>query len=117
MQGHVLCCGAGSSVWARAIQLLTEMEAVGKLTGYTFKPLEPLLHPDDWQRVVGMMGMCGTKPTAMKLRECASIVVKERWWSWVLLHPDLGPEDIHRSRSVLAPSFRCLLSLSESLFA
>ena len=111
---------------ARAIQLLTEMEAVGKLTGYTFKPLEPLVHPDDWQRVVSMMGSCGTKPTAMKLRECATIVVQERWWSWVLLHPDLGPEDIHPSRSVLPPSFwlsvcypslnRCSLDTGQGFF-
>ena len=87
-------CGAG------ALNGLAAMEAVGRVTGYLFKPMVSLCVPEDWQRVTAMMEVPDVKPTAMRLRECTKKVTMERWWTWVLLHPDLTISDIHPTRSM-----------------
>ena len=84
----------------RALNVLAAMEAVGRVTGYLFKPLESLCVPEDWQRVTAMMEVPDVKATALRLRECANKIIMERWWTWVLLHPELTGNDIHPTRSM-----------------
>ena len=40
------------------------------------------------------------KVTAKLLRDTCAKVKEERNWRWVIMHPDLGPDRIHESRSV-----------------
>ena len=56
-----------------------------------------------------MMEVPDVKPTALRLRECANKIIMERWWTWVLLHPELTVNDIHPTRSMCLSS--CLLGL------
>ena len=95
----VLQCGQ------QTISVLERMEKHGKVTGYVLKPLEGLAVPEDWSKVAAQMLMPEHKATASRLRDVASTVIRDRWWVWILLHPDLGENYIHPSRSMFTPCF------------
>ena len=85
-----------------ALSVIEDLETNGKVTGYLFKCMEQLCVPEDWQRVANLMQMPNVKATAMRLREVTASVVRERWWTWVLQHPELTGQYIHPSRSVFS---------------
>ena len=45
------------------------------------------------------------------LYDLVTAVCRERWWTWLLLHPDLGPEYIHPANSVFRPLSPCSLCM------
>lgn len=98
----------------QCISVLERLEKQGKITGYSLKALEPLVVPEDWTRVASMMLMEEHKCTVSRLREVATSVIRERWWTWILLHPELTEVYIHPSRSMYPSSslpslFVCLI--------
>ena len=80
------------------VTVLRRMEETTKVTGYTLKVMESLTVPEDWQRVAALMDMPEHKATASRLRDVTMTVLRERWWSWCLLHPDLKDNYVHSSR-------------------
>ena len=34
----------------------------------------------------------------------ATRILTDRWWTWILEHPQLGPDMIHPTRSMFSPS-------------
>ena len=89
-----------------AVTVLRRMEQTTKVTGYTLKVMESLTVPEDWLRVAALMDMDEHKATASRLRDVTMAVLRERWWSWCLLHPDLKDTHVHSSRRmfILAPA-------------
>ena len=89
-----------------AVTVLKRMEETTKVTGYTLKVMESLTVPEDWLRVAALMDMHEHKATASRLREVTMAVLRERWWSWCLLHPDLKDTHVHSSRRmfILGPA-------------
>lgn len=84
-----------------AVEMVERMEHDGKVGPYTLKPMEPLVVPEDFHRVASQMLQHSTKATAMHLRDVCATVLRERWWTWCLLHPELADTHIHPTRSML----------------
>ena len=85
----------------RAINVMKAMEQGGTVIGAgTFRPLETLYDPADFESVLGQLELV-KKPTTAKVKEVVASVAAARWWEWALLHPELGPDRVHPSRSVL----------------
>ena len=91
-----------------AVRVIGDLEDNGKVSGDLFKCMDQLSVLDDWQWVANLMQMPNIGATALRLREVTTSVVRERWWSWVLQHPELSDQHIHHSRSVFF-SLHCLL--------
>ena len=98
----VITCGK------QGVAVLKRMEESGKISGYTLKPLESITVPEDWIRVAALMEMKEHKATASRLRDVASQVLRDRWWQWVLMHPELKDVYIHPSRRVF-PFSPCIV--------
>lgn len=69
------------------------------LTPGTFRCMEGLHVPEDFMEV------CTTLETSKKLspakvREVVAAVLLRRWLQWTLMHPELGTDKIHPSRSM-----------------
>jgi hypothetical protein len=101
----------------QAVRVLRAMEKQGKVTGYTMKPLETLVVPEDWQKVANLMEAPGHKATAMRLRDVVDSVTRARWWSWCLLHPELDLKYIHPSRSMYPYTLPGCLGVAGELIA
>jgi hypothetical protein len=97
-----------------AAKVVERMESVArKVTPYTFKPLEQVVVPADWQELARAMLDDGAKATAQRLRDQATAVLRRRWWTWILLHPKAPEDDIHPTRRVCLAS-HCPLSTCAS---
>lgn len=83
-----------------AIEVCREMEKVGKVGAYSLKPLEAVTVPEDWQKIATQLLQPNVKATAARLKDIVTKTLMDRWWQWVLMHPELGPEHIHPSRSM-----------------
>lgn len=83
----------------RGLQLIRRMEEGGTISGATFRPLEAVFTPADYHKIVDGLEVV-RRPTAGKLREVVAAVLQERWWEWCVLHPDIGADRIHPSRSM-----------------
>lgn len=96
----------------KIVNMLKVMEREAKPVPGSFKVVEQLSHPEDYQKLVNNY-MEENKRTVEKVRWHTERIVRERWWRWTLLHPDLGPDRIHPSRSMPSPpSLSYLLQLS-----
>ena len=84
----------------QAINVLQRLEERTKVTGYMFKPLEAIIVPEDWSRWAATLEMGEHKATAKRLRDVATEIIRDRWWTWVLLHPELDATHIHPTRSM-----------------
>ena len=102
----------------RAIEMIKNMEAVGSVTGATFRPLEGLVVPSDMLKVIQLMSPDMGKPTASRLRQVSSEVLSSRWWKWCVLHPDLAHEGrICKERRVfLLPCLFCVVECTGMRF-
>lgn len=91
------------------LEVFKAMEQVTKVSGNTFRCCEGMSDPEDLRKVMGSVLAASGKATASLLREIAGRVQTERWWTWILTHPDLGSDRIHHSRSVFCngPCFAC----------
>lgn len=70
------------------------------VTPATFKVLEQVRDSDDWEEITCKMQDPSERPSPFKLRQVTTTVLTKRYWSWCLLHPDLGADKIHPSRSM-----------------
>ena len=83
----------------KVLMLLKLMEQDAKPTPTPFKCVEAINQPDDYQKVVQNM-LIEKKKTVDRLRFHCDHIVRDRWWKWTLLHPGLGEQYIHPTRSV-----------------
>ena len=89
----------------RGVRMLRSMEEHGcRLSGGVMRVFEPVLVPEDFDRVTGLMDPGLAKPTVARLRSITRDVLTARYWKWVLLHPELPEDMIHPSRRVFAPT-------------
>jgi hypothetical protein len=85
----------------QAVDVVQALEGGSKKVGpYAFKVMEPFTVPDDYLKVATIMKDGSKKATPQRLRMVAGAVLRDRYWSWLLLHPGLGEDRIHPSRSV-----------------
>ena len=86
----------------RGIRLIEEMERIGegKITGTTFRVMEGIADPEDYDNVLTDMDPGLGKPTVPRLRQVVQNVLQRRWWTWCLLHPGLTNSHIHATRRV-----------------
>lgn len=87
----------------RVVEVVRRMEARSQaVTPTTFKVLEQMRDKDDWEELVSSLSDVDVKLNPHRLKEEATKIMRKRWWIWTLLHPQLGPEDIHPSRSMFS---------------
>ena len=86
-----------------AVELVKKMEERGgkDIVPSTFKPLEPLVLKADFDKLI-RAGKLEDKPNALWLRNKTMEIMRERYWTWILLHPGLRPDKIHEDRGVPA---------------
>ena len=89
----------------RAIDLIKRMEGDGiPVTSFLLRScFEGMIMPEDMQQVLEETEAIPGKLTAQQVKEIAGNVKDNRNWNWIICHPDLGPDRIHGSRSMLAP--------------
>lgn len=84
------------------VPLLSRMEQVSKVTANTFKVLEGFRDPQDYSLMEQWL-RDEPHPTAGGFQAKARRVLMDRYWRWVLTHPDLQPDHMHWSRRVFTP--------------
>jgi hypothetical protein len=73
----------------------------------TFKTMESVFCPEDYREITTDLLKDTVHVTASLVRDVISRVVRRRYWSWLLLHPQLSDKDIHTSRRVFPDCFSC----------
>lgn len=96
----------------KVVFMLRCMEKDSKPTPGTFRPLEGIADPADFDDFMRSY-LAEPKKTVDKLKFHCENILTDRYWKWLLNHPDLGEERIHPSRSV--PPFS-LIPLSPHLY-
>ena len=81
----------------RAVAVVKAMEANSRITLSTFKPLEQMRDPSDFNEVTSLMEATA-KPTGQLFKTTVHKVLERRWWQWCLCHPQLAGDKIHESR-------------------
>ena len=99
----LLVCGAD------VISVIERMEkrSSGKtvyVSPATFKSMESVFCPEDYREITSELLKDTVHVTASLVKEVISKVVRRRYWSWLLLHPQLTDQDIHPSRRVFTLS-------------
>ena len=89
-------------VRSRAIRVVEEMERQGKVAASTFKPLEQLRVPEDFDSLASTMLDDSVRATAARLKAVTDDIVRKRNWSWCLMHPELDEHVMHPSRSMFS---------------
>ena len=69
--------------------------------------LDNVVVPADHQELAREMGNEGFKATMVRLRTVSSTIVRRRWWSWHLMHPE-QEAFVHPTRRVHPPQFHTL---------
>ena len=84
------------------LRLLDKLEAHGvQLSGGLLRSVfEGLAVPEDQAKVVRQLENRQVKLTASILKETAAQIRDDRMWSWLLMHPQLGEDRVHPSRSM-----------------
>jgi hypothetical protein len=90
----------GGSQVVKVLQHMEKAAGGKKLTGFTFKCVEALVVPADFQQLTSEMLDESKKATASRLRNISRRLLRSRWWEWVLLNPNVPIESIHQSRSM-----------------
>ena len=94
------------SMKSKALEMLRWMEACEKITNGTFRCMEALSNIDDYKEVVSRMDPGLGRATPSRLRAVFGDVVRSRNWGYLILHPELGADYIHPSRSVFPVATR-----------
>jgi hypothetical protein len=81
----------------RAVAVVKAMELNSRITLSTFKPLEQMRDPGDFNEVTSLMEATA-RPTGQLFKTTVHKVLERRWWHWCLCHPQLGGDKIHESR-------------------
>ena len=95
----VLVCGEDV---VEAVRLLEQKPAGGdkKITHNSFRCLESMYDPSDFRELAVVMRDESVKQTPSRLRSEATRIIRNRWWSWILTHPQLKSTHIHPDRRV-----------------
>jgi hypothetical protein len=83
------------------VQALATLERSSKVSGSTLRTMEGMTNPDDLLKIVRLVNAAEGKVTVSTLRDITAKVQTERWWTWLLTHPQLTDEDIHPTRRML----------------
>ena len=95
LAGVLLMCGD------RALDVVRKLERSGKKVPATaFKIAEGLRVPADFDKVIAdLLAMAADdKINPDRLRKVTMEVLRHRWWTWHLLHPDMPNEYLHPTR-------------------
>ena len=76
------------------------MENHGSIRPGTFKTMERLQVPADYVELLRRLQNPDHKCTATRMKQLLREILMRRSWQWVLMHPDLGLDRIHPSRSM-----------------
>ena len=93
---------------------LLERRSRRRLQLAAFQCIGTLLDDRDLHKVADTLlaePVCASEGALLDL---VTAVCRERWWTWLLLHPDLDPEYIHPANNVflpLSPCSLCMVSL------
>ena len=74
------------------------------LTPGTFRSLERMYVPEDFERLLADFMKESSPSTAAYFVSVVHKLVKDRNWTWLLLHPQLTDKQIHTTRRVLCSS-------------
>ena len=96
---------AGEDV-VECIRNLEKAAGKGKVSPHAFKSLEMIYAEEDFQELTLQLKSSAIKATQTRLQSLVKRLVRQRWWSWLLLHPELDDADIHPSRRMPC-CFRC----------
>jgi hypothetical protein len=118
VKDHRAACNFILQTEERGIRCLKRLEQDHcKVTGSVLRCLEPMTVKEDFDTIASLMTDMKSKTTIAKLRENVNDILMERWWRWILCHPQLGEDYIHTTRSVpsseLSPSPRSHWVLNE----
>ena len=92
----------------QALEAIASLEKGSAVSGNTLRCMEGMSTPEDVLKVLSKV-QADPRPTASLLRSVAAEVQDDRRWTWLLCHPDLTPEHIHPSRSMLPPCHPCVV--------
>ena len=95
----------------RALQLVRCLEGDGaEVTGWLLRSsFEGIVVDGDLNDILTEVLAHKSKVTAKFLRDTCAKVKEECNWRWIIMHPDLGDDRIHESRSVFLACVRLLL--------
>lgn len=85
--------------------IIKNMEVFGKVQPGAFKLLEAMYDPADYRDLALIMKDSSKKNTVKRMQDEAKKLIRKRYWTWMLYHPDLSPAEIHKSRSMLRQIF------------
>ena len=84
-----------------ALDVIKAMERTGKrIVPGAFKVLEPFRVPEDYDTLMRRLKAEAEndKINPDKLKRFATEIIRKRWYTWLLTHPDLKDEHVHSSR-------------------
>lgn len=81
--------------------VIEDMEKHGSVRPGTFKVLQQMTVPADYTELLQKLRNPTVKTTGTRMKALAKDILRKRWWQWLLEHPELGPDHIHPSRSML----------------
>ena len=91
----------------RAIDLISEMEKVDRVTPATYRCLESVTVPQDYDVICSHMDPALGRPNAARLRVTTAQVLRDHNRKFVLLHPQLKGTHVHASRRMFRPPIIC----------
>ena len=85
------------------LQMIQRLESAGeKLSGNSFRSLEGMYVPQDFNDLVSRMA-AEPKVSVPKMKDTVLDILTARWWEWALTHPAIPESQVHPSRRMLPP--------------
>ena len=102
---YLALAGVIANVGDRALDGLKRLESDGvHINGHMLrKCFEGMVHPEDQQEVFKRLEQRTGKATASMLVDICQDLKVDRNWQWLVNHPAMPDEKVHRSRSVCLP--------------
>ena len=97
----------------KAVQRVEDVVTSGRhpMSPYSWKRLESLRVGEDFKELARKLNDPDLQPTIAVVNQVADGIIRHRWWSWILLHPDMPDSTIHPSRRMF-----CLSAVSLAPF-
>jgi hypothetical protein len=95
------CCKFVLMCQEDAINLVKKMEEFSNAVvgPYAFKPLEGMILKMDFDQLI-KRGKLEARPNVQWLKVTAAEIIRDRYWKWLLLHPQLQPERVHPDKGL-----------------
>ena len=97
MYNFILVC-RGQAV--QMVQAIERAMPAARLSPYSFKQLEQIRDPEDFHSIVCEMMDENHKPTAVRFGSVTGRIICNRWWVWILQHPQINTEEIQPTKSM-----------------